>query len=243
MGGVSADPTTSCPALFQILGPYLHQDWALEYESAEGALTEALAETPGPSHATALRELREHRPDRDDEVATREFVNLLCSYHPPGDGLSYVCWLDRVELLLATTMSPAEMKDEARAAAVALRDRVGTDRYTSMTHLRALFASDDQRKAVQHAICDHLADDREENECRYLLRFVWQLAMTYREVTPYELKLHVGLEKVNVVASLLDALADSPDAVGHWLDELLSSPIITDRTFYENRKDDGGSGS
>jgi len=137
-------------------------------------------------------------------------------------------------------MSPAEMKAEARAAALELRDdRVRADRDTSMTHLRALFASDDQRKAVQQAICDHLADDREEDECRYLLRFVWQLAMTYREVTQYELKVHVRMEKVNVVASLLDALADSPDAVHHWLDELLSWPMITDRTFYENSKERG----
>lgn len=83
-----------------MLGAYLHRDFDLEYRTAEDAFNNSVAEA-GPERLTrAAAELRMHRPPHDDEEATRRLVNDLCDYHPPGDGLPYVAWLDHVQAVL-----------------------------------------------------------------------------------------------------------------------------------------------
>lgn len=89
-----------CPELFQILGAWLHQDWDLDHSTAEDALQASVSDVSMERLRAALSELEGHRPAPADEEATRRFVNALCEYHPPGDGLTYVAWLDHVELLL-----------------------------------------------------------------------------------------------------------------------------------------------
>ena len=87
----------ACPELHQLLGAWLHQGFDLDYTTAEEALRASIADASAERLRTALTELRSHRPASTNEEATRAFVNDLCSYHPPGDGLTYVAWLDHVE--------------------------------------------------------------------------------------------------------------------------------------------------
>jgi CdiI immunity protein len=83
-----------------MLGAYLHQDWARDYATAEYALNESVADASRERLTSAAAELQTHRPPRDDEEATRRFLNALCDYHPPGDGFTYVAWLDHVQAVL-----------------------------------------------------------------------------------------------------------------------------------------------
>ena len=94
-----------------MLGAYLHQDWPRDYATAEYALNESVADASRERLTSAAAELQTHRPPlthalgiagerRDDEEATRRFLNALCDYHPPGDGLTYVAWLDHVQAVL-----------------------------------------------------------------------------------------------------------------------------------------------
>jgi len=87
----------ACRESFRLLGAWLHQDFDLDYPSAEEALRASIADASVERLRTVLLELGTHRPPRSDEEATRAFVNDLCDYHPPGDGLTYVAWLDHVE--------------------------------------------------------------------------------------------------------------------------------------------------
>lgn len=64
------------------------------------------------------------------------------------------------------------------------------------------------------------------------MRFVWQLAMTYQEVTMDELRAHVGAEKLAAVESLVEAIGQSPEQIDAWIiaaEEAL--PIIHDRGY------------
>ena len=87
----------ACPESHQLLGAWLHQDFDLDFPSAEEALRASIADASVERLRTVLVELEAHRPPRSDEEATRAFANDLCDYHPPGDGLTYVAWLDHVE--------------------------------------------------------------------------------------------------------------------------------------------------
>jgi hypothetical protein len=64
---------------------------------------------------------------------------------------------------------------------------------------------------------ERLADDRDQDECRYLMRFVWQLAMTYQEVSTHELQAHVSAGKLEVVEALIEAVRCSADRVDAWI--------------------------
>lgn len=89
-----------CPNLFQVLGPYLHQDFDLEYDSAEAALIDTVGSQSKERVEHALTELAMFRPSADDEAASTEFTHAMCDYHPPGDGLTYSAWLDHVQHVL-----------------------------------------------------------------------------------------------------------------------------------------------
>ena len=89
-----------CTNLNRVLGAYLHQDFDLDFASAEEALSAAVAGQDQAQVRAAASELRTCRPSRDDEEASCAFTNKLCSYHPPADGLTYAGWLDHVQLVL-----------------------------------------------------------------------------------------------------------------------------------------------
>ena len=97
---MAASARETCPELHQVLGAYLHQDFDLDCETAEDALSYSVGESRRERLTRAAAELRTYRPPSDDEEATRRFANELCDYHPPGDGLTYVSWLDHVQAVL-----------------------------------------------------------------------------------------------------------------------------------------------
>jgi hypothetical protein len=123
-----------------------------------------------------------------------------------------------------------------------LRHGFGTMRGMDLRDLRSGFRDDDQRHRVGMVIHRRLADDREQDECRHLLRFQWQLSMTYTEVTVDELRAHVRAEKLAVVEALIDALRSSPDDVERWIQETVRSfPEVQDRGFQQwNNLGDAG---
>ncbi|MET9961449.1 hypothetical protein ABZ128_20740 [Streptomyces sp. NPDC006326] len=102
----------------------------------------------------------------------------------------------------------------------------------TLTDLRDGFRDDDQRQCVQAVVHSRLADDREPQECRYLMRFWWQLRMPYQEVSLEELLLNVGRQKLDAVMELISAIRSSHDEIDAWLAAAEKKfPVIQDRGF------------
>ncbi|MEV0749725.1 hypothetical protein AB0I75_31680, partial [Streptomyces sp. NPDC050273] len=87
----------------------------------------------------------------------------------------------------------------------------------TLMDLRDGFRDAEQRECVQAMIASRLADDREPQECRYLMRFWWQLSMPYQEVSVAELRLNVGQQKLDVVLELVRAIRSSHEEIDAWL--------------------------
>jgi hypothetical protein len=105
----------------------------------------------------------------------------------------------------------------------------------SLWDLRHGFRDERQRRQVQDFIQDRLADDRD----RYLMRFVWQLAMSYREVTMDELCEHITHSKLQVIGELIQAIRQSPAAIDDWIRVTGDAwPLIEDRSYQEVADDD-----
>lgn len=106
-------------------------------------------------------------------------------------------------------------------------------RYGASVDLRDLrlgFRDDDQNRQTRVIIHDRLADDRLQDECRCLMKFWWQLVVSYQEVTIDELREHVSAPKLAVVDALIDALSESPESVDAWIAEtIVVFPVIHDR--------------
>ncbi|MGI5401892.1 hypothetical protein ACQEVG_21105 [Streptomyces sp. CA-135486] len=102
----------------------------------------------------------------------------------------------------------------------------------TLTDLNNGFRDDDQRRRVQAVIHDRLADDREPQECRYLMRFWWQLSMPYQEVSMEQLSLNVRKPKLDVLEELVSAIRTSHDEVDAWIVTTQQAfPVIQDRGF------------
>ncbi|MYR28045.1 MULTISPECIES: hypothetical protein [unclassified Streptomyces] len=102
----------------------------------------------------------------------------------------------------------------------------------TLTDLRDGFRDAEQRQCVQAIIASRLADDREPQECRYLMRFWWQLSMPYREVSVAELRLNVGQQKLNVVMELVSAIRSSHEEIDAWLSGAVQTfPVLQDHGF------------
>jgi hypothetical protein len=97
--------------------------------------------------------------------------------------------------------------------------------------LHSYFRDDDQRQAVQDIVQTRLADDRNQEECRYLMRFWWQLSMSYQEVTPGELQKYVSSEKLSVLGNLLHSLECGHGEIDTWIEKYSKLPIIEDQGF------------
>lgn len=99
-----------------------------------------------------------------------------------------------------------------------------------MTDLGEGFRDEAQRRRVQAVIHDRLADDREQQECRYLMRFWWQLSMPYQEVSMEQLQRNVRAPKLAVVEELINAIRTSHDEVDAWIVSTQQAfPVIQDR--------------
>ena len=66
-----------------------------------------------------------------------------------------------------------------------------------------------QRQRVQQVIHDRLADDQDQDECRYIMRFWWQLLMSSTEVTFEQLQEHVHEPKLTAVKELIDGVTQN----------------------------------
>jgi hypothetical protein len=99
-----------------------------------------------------------------------------------------------------------------------------------LRNLRLAFRDDSQRSQAQRVIHDRLADDRLQDECRSLMKFWWQLSMSYQEVTLGELREHVGAGKLQAVEALIKAIDQSPEAIDEWIAWAVAVfPVIHDR--------------
>lgn len=87
----------------------------------------------------------------------------------------------------------------------------------TLTDLNTGFRDDEQRRRVQRVIHDRLADDRDPQECRFLMRFWWQLVMSYQEVSVDELSRNVGKPKLDVIEALIGAIRSSHAEVDVWI--------------------------
>ncbi|ARF75003.1 hypothetical protein ACPEIF_02065 [Streptomyces sp. NPDC012600] len=102
----------------------------------------------------------------------------------------------------------------------------------TLTDLSNGFRDEDQQRCVQAVIHSRFADDRDQQECRYLMRFWWQLRMTYQEVSVEELRLNVGSRKLESVMELIDAIRSSHDEIDAWLASAVRTfPVVLDRGF------------
>ncbi|WP_255658391.1 hypothetical protein [Actinoplanes sp. L3-i22] len=83
---------------------------------------------------------------------------------------------------------------------------------------------------------DYLADDRDQEECRVLMNFWWQLSMSYQEVTEADLDRHVGPATREAVSDLVVAIRQSPDAIDRWIrDTVRQFTPVHDRGYQERR--------
>ncbi len=86
-------------------------------------------------------------------------------------------------------------------------------------HKSNWFRDEHQCAEVRTIVHGRLADDRYQQECRYLMRFWWHLTMSYQEVSYAELRLHLSEHKMEVLESLFDAIDTSHEAVNAWIKE------------------------
>lgn len=94
--------TGLCPALKQVLGGYLHEDFAEEFGSADEALRSAAKDQGAGQVIDALAELDALlRSSFTDEQLTDLIEGLTTGYSPVLDGWEIRSWLEHVQTLLA----------------------------------------------------------------------------------------------------------------------------------------------
>ncbi|WP_141726222.1 hypothetical protein [Actinacidiphila rubida] len=103
----------------------------------------------------------------------------------------------------------------------------------SLTDLSFGFRDESQRRRVQAVVHDRLADDRDQQECRCLMRFWWQLSMRYSEVTAEQLAANVSRAKLDTIEALIQAIRTSHAAIDAWVtDAERAFGLIDDRGFW-----------
>ncbi|MBR7835561.1 hypothetical protein KDL01_19955 [Actinospica durhamensis] len=114
----------------------------------------------------------------------------------------------------------------------------------SLRDLSGRLADQALRERVQFVIHDRLADDLDQDECRYIMRLWWQLSMRYTEVTLEQLREHVHEPKLTAIEELIAAIRSAPADVEAWIDTAENDfPIIFDHGVYaslglDDRRDD-----
>ena len=96
----SSDPAGDFPVLLQLLGGYLHQGFDLDRATAADAVESAVVDLNRDQRTTAAAEIGGLLEDHPDEPSLAAALNRICSYHPPGDGLSYREWLGQLRARL-----------------------------------------------------------------------------------------------------------------------------------------------
>lgn len=96
------------------------------------------------------------------------------------------------------------------------------------------FEDEKQISRIQDIIQYRLADDRNQQECRYLMRFWWQFSVSYQEVTLEELENFVSPEKLQIILELLTAIENGSGSIIAWIDKYENISIIEDKGFEIN---------
>ncbi|MFO0748458.1 MAG: hypothetical protein U1F43_22750 [Myxococcota bacterium] len=92
------------------------------------------------------------------------------------------------------------------------------------------FRDEAQRDRVRSIVRERVADDRRQDECRYLMRFWWHLIMPYREVSYDELREHLEPPALALIDALLAAIEAGHAAIDGWADRAESAlAIVVDR--------------
>jgi hypothetical protein len=111
----------------------------------------------------------------------------------------------------------------------------------NLLNLRGYFRDDSQRHAVQDVVQSRLADDQNQEECRYLMRFWWQLSMSYQEVTLEDLEEFVSADKLGVILDLLRALEQGHKGIDDWIEKYTRElKVIEDHGFQNYEAQDFG---
>lgn len=105
---------------------------------------------------------------------------------------------------------------------------------TDLLKLGDSFQDETQISRIQDIIQHRLADDRNQQECRYLMRFWWQFSVSYQEVTLKELENFVSPEKFQIILELLTAIENGSESISAWIDKYEQLPIIEDKGFEIN---------
>ena len=90
------------PALYQLFGGYLHQDWKLEYADWPLAIEAFRQDAPPHLREGAIIEIAQlvEAEFSEEELATLLYPSLDCNFLPPARGLSNKEWLLQVAELL-----------------------------------------------------------------------------------------------------------------------------------------------
>jgi hypothetical protein len=93
-----------------------------------------------------------------------------------------------------------------------------------------------QASRVGTIILERFADDRLQEECRYLSRLRWHLFMGYQEVSYDELQQHVSQTKMAILDNLFASIVDSDyDGIDQWTTQCEQAlPIIADKWREQN---------
>jgi hypothetical protein len=85
-------------------------------------------------------------------------------------------------------------------------------------------------------ILDRLADDRIQEERRYLCRLRWHLFMSYQEVSYDQLQHYVSESKMAILDDLFSSIADSDyDGIDRWVAQCEKAlPIVVDKWRVQN---------
>ena len=98
------------------------------------------------------------------------------------------------------------------------------------------FRDREQADCVGTIILERLADDRVQEECRYLCRLRWHLFMGYQEVSYEELQEYVSQYKMAVLNDLFSSIVDSDyPGIDRWIEKCEGAlPIIEDKWRDQN---------
>ena len=88
-----------------------------------------------------------------------------------------------------------------------------------------------QVNRIATVILERLADDRVENECRFLCRLKWHLTRSYQEVSYRELQENVCVNKMLLLDALfLEIAAKNYEGIDEWAAECERDfPVIEDK--------------
>ncbi len=88
--------------LGQFLGSYLGQDFDVIYATPWDAVSAYVRERPKASRVIARDQLRQVLDDCESEAELSSAMDhLYMNLYPPGMGMTYRAWLEKVELYLA----------------------------------------------------------------------------------------------------------------------------------------------